>query len=335
MDLTLQQLRSAVRGAARVEEIDGAVAFFRFTEEQSRFYEQRDPDFYRKTKSTSGVILEFDTDSTSLSLEVEVSTGSSRRFVAHSIFVNGEPFTVFGDTLPGETEAAVLSGTIDLGAGAKRVKILFPWAAASRVRRFALDDGSSFSPVKKEKLLILYGDSITQGYDAPLPEQSYASQLTAFLDWDSRNKAIGGEMFCPELAKLSDGVTPDLITVAYGTNDWSHVSQAQQQETSRGFLHNLRRTYPATPIVVMAPIWRADMDREEKTCPFREVAVHLAAVTKELGNAYFVDCFDFVPQDTTLFSDAYLHPNAEGFRHYAQALCARLSEPGPAGIFVK
>ena len=320
MILTFDQLRSIARGVARVEENDGLVAFYRFTEDQSRLYQQRDPDFYRKTKATSGVVLEFDTDSQNLTLDVSVTGGSSRRFSAHSIFVNGQRIGQLGDTIPGDMESIDMQGSFCLGAGMKRVKICFPWAAASRIRCLALDDGAALIPVQKEKTIVLFGDSITQGYDAVLPEDTYAAQLTRWLDWNAVSKAIGGEIFCPELAALPESNVPDLISVAYGTNDWSKCDFQELQKNCRGFYRNLRNTYPQTPIVVMAPIWRADMDREDCACPFRQVAQLLKDIAQEIGNAIYIDCFAFVPQNTALFSDAYLHPNEEGFRYYAEAL---------------
>ena len=66
MKLTLEQVRSAARGVARVEEIDGKITFFRFSAAQDAFYSRRDADFHRKSHATSGVILEFDTDSRNL-----------------------------------------------------------------------------------------------------------------------------------------------------------------------------------------------------------------------------------------------------------------------------
>lgn len=320
MKLSFDQLRSIARGVARVEENDGLVAFYRFTEAQSKLYEQRDPGFYRKSKATSGVILEFDTDSTTLSLDVFVTGGSSRRFCAHSIFVNGQRIGQLGDTVPGDMESIDMRGSFCLGLGMKRVKIIFPWAAASSIRCMALDDGAALIPVQKEKTIVFFGDSITQGYDAALPEDTYAAQLTRWLDWNAVSKAIGGEIFCPELATLPEEHTPDLISVAYGTNDWSVCTHEKLQENCRGFYRNLRKTYPQTPIVVMSPIWRADTDREDCACPFRQVAQLLQSIAQEIGNAIFIDCFDFMPHDTALFSDTYLHPNEEGFRHYAAAL---------------
>ena len=317
MKLTFDQVKSAARGVARVEEIDGKVNFFRFTAEQDAFYARRDKDFHRKSHATSGVILEFDTDSQNLGLSVEVSSGSSRRFTAHSIFADGKRVGQLGTSIAPEVASECYEGSFDLGPGTKRVKILMPWAACSKLAALTLDDGAGFAPIQKEKTLILFGDSITQGYDAQIPENSYAARLVSALDWNGINKAIGGEIFCPELAGLADDVTPDLITVAYGTNDWSRFGRLT--EDAAAFFRTLRSTYPASPIILLAPVWRADWQDPDRD-DFRRVAQTLEQIAGEVGNAHFIDCFSFIPADTDLFSDLYLHPNDEGFRHYAEGL---------------
>lgn len=323
MKLSFEQVVSAVRGVARVGEIDGKINFFRFTAEQDSFYARRDKDFHRKSHATSGVILEFDTDSRNLGLSVEVSSGSSRRFTAHSIFANGVRVGQLGSSIAPELESECYKGSFDLGDGTKRVKILFPWAACSKLMALTLEDGACFAPVQKEKTVILFGDSITQGYDAEIPESSYASQLVAALDANGINKAIGAEIFCPELASLPDDVTPDLITVAYGTNDWSRFGCLT--EDAAAFYRTLRATYPGTPIVALAPVWRADLHDRPDHSDFRLVAKALEVIAAEMENVHFIDCFGFIPEDTALFSDAYLHPNDEGFRYYADRLIPAVS----------
>ena len=318
MKLSFEQVKSAARGVARVEEIDGKINFFRFTAEQDDFYARRDKDFHRKSHASSGVILEFDTDSRNLGMSVEISSGSSRRFTAHSIFADGKRIGQLGSALAPELVRECYESSFNLGDGTKRVKILFPWAACSKVAALTLDDGASFTPVQKEKTVILFGDSITQGYDAAIPENSYASQLVAALDANGINKAIGGEVFCPELASLPDAVKPDLITVAYGTNDWSRFCRLP--EDAAAFYRTLRATYPNTPIVALAPVWRADWQDCPDHSNFRLVAEGIAKIAEEVENVHFIDCFGFIPEDTSLYSDAYLHPNDEGFRYYAKHL---------------
>ena len=328
MRLSFAQVRSITRGIVRMEEADGLIHFHRFTEAQSKLYEQRDPDFFRKSKATSGVILEFDTDSQNLTLDVSVVSSSSRRFVVHSIFVNDQRIGQMTAILPENTDFAHMNGSFCLGQGMKRVKIYMPWTASSRLREMTLDDGATVIPVQKEKTIFLYGDSITQGYDAFSPENSYASQLTKRLGWNAINKAIAGEIFFPDLAAAPDAFTPDLISVAYGTNDWSRCSYQELRENCQGFYRNLRKTYPDTKIVVLAPIWRNDMAREDGACPFRQVAQLLRAIAEEIGNTVFIDCFEFIPQEARCFSADLLHPSDEGFHYYSKALISHFEANG-------
>ena len=111
-----------------------------------------------------------------------------------------------------------------------------------------------------EKLL-LFGDSITQGYDSADPARSYASRLTDALCAEGINKGIGGERFYPALATLRDDFLPDYITVAYGTNDWSSSAPEVFQTDCRAFYENLRALYPDVKIFAMRPLWRPDGDR--------------------------------------------------------------------------
>lgn len=323
MKLTLEQLKAAARGVAYFTENDGYVRLHRFTREQEEMYRTTNTEHYDRSFSTSNVVLEFDTDSNSLSLAVRCRKGSSRHWFVHSVFVNGQRVgELRGSYTPPETVEA--QGTWALGEGAKRVKIVFPWSAGSEVKALELEDGASFAPVRKEKTALIYGDSITQGYDAALPENAYSNLLAEYLDMNCINKAIGGEVFRPALAELADDIRPELITVAYGTNDWSGGSNGKLEGNARAFLQALRKNYPGTRIVLFAPVWRGDWQRERPAVAFREIPALFEKLAEEVGNAEVIDCFGFIPQDKSCFSPDVLHPNDKGFAHYAAGLKAAL-----------
>ena len=93
MILTLDRIRAVTTGADRVEKTaKGRIKFHRFTEAQEKAYKDYSADFYRKTFSTSGIRLEFVTDSKSLSMTVNATSklSSSRRFFAHSVYADGK-----------------------------------------------------------------------------------------------------------------------------------------------------------------------------------------------------------------------------------------------------
>lgn len=321
MILTLEQIRAVALGIDRADMEGDLITLHRFTREQEEMYKVRNQDFYAKTFATSGVMLEFDTDSSFLHLEFAVTRASSRPGFAHTVFVNGRVVgRVEGSLEPGAKNAP-FGGSFDLGQGSKRVRVHFPWGAASRIRKVELSDGSTLKAVPRRGKMLVFGDSITQGYDASVPEKSYASQIIEHIGLDGINKAIGGEVFCPELARIQDAFQPEVITVAYGTNDWSKTDRQTLWTNSRLFYKALRENYPQAKIYALAPIWRADRDADKPAGPFGDIPGLFASIVEEIGNAQLIDCIDFLPQDVHLYSDLRLHPNDDGFAWYGKKLC--------------
>ncbi len=317
MKLTLHQIQSVTKGAVRIEETNGSVQFYRFSEEQERLYKLHDPALYKKTFSTAGVRMEFITDSTHLGLAASVNSGSSRLFFHFDIFANGKKIGELGS----KTEnCGDFSGKFDLGAGQKTVCIYFPWSVAVDLKEITLDDGASLISTKKSRKMLIFGDSITHGYDAIYPSHTYATMLTDALEAEAVNQAIGGERFWSDLAEACDVSAPDLITVAYGTNDWNGAAREVFERECASFYKILSRKYPSAKIFAITPIWRADLDRVTKVGPFETVAAYIREATAALPNVTVIDGFDFVPHDTALFSDKYLHPNDDGFAYYFENL---------------
>jgi len=318
MKLTFDQIRSITKGATYVTEENGAVRFHRFNETQEELYKERSADCYKKAFATAGVRLEFTTDSPSLSLEVAVRSGASRHYFSHDISVNGALVSSFGSIA---TTNGIFAHTCELGEGMKTVAVYFPWSACSTLRGMELADGSTLSPVTKQYKMLVYGDSITQGYDAALTSQSYANRLADLLGAEAINRGIGGEQFFPALGETSGELEPDLITVAYGTNDWSKAeSYATYEEHCRGFYGALSHLYPKAKIFAVTPIWRKDSDLIKAVGTFDCADKIIRGVAATLPNVTVIDGYDFVPHDPSYFWDLRLHPNDAGFEHYANNL---------------
>ena len=323
MKLTSEQVRSIARGAVRVEEEKGIISLHRFTKEQQELYKTYSSDFYKKSFSTAGIILEFITNSQKLSLDVEVSSGSSRRFFEHSIYVNGEKFAVLGSRL---VNNGAFGGSWTLPEGDKQVKIYFPWSACSKIVSLCLDDGATLVPVKKEKKMIVFGDSITHGYDAIHPENSYAARLIDALGADAVNKGIGGEIFFPSLGELRDPIDPDYITVAYGTNDWSKGNKENFETKCLGFYTALSKNYPNAKIFAITPIWRKNYGTENAIGTLDAIGEYIAKVAADLPNVTVINGIGFVPADPACFAPDMLHPNDIGFEHYFNNLYTELKK---------
>ena len=324
--LDYEQIKRLAHGVARVEEgDDGRISFHRFTKEQQELYKSVSDDFYVKSFSTSGVSLEFDTDSKNLGLSVSISKGSSRGFFTHSIFVNGNRIGELSGEINQELGHNPFGKQFCLGTGMKRVRIQFPWSVASKLVALELDQEAAIVPIRKERTVLMFGDSITQGYDAYAPEHTYAVQIADYMNAEARNKGIGGEQFRSDLALLDDEIKPDVITVAYGTNDWAHSTKEVFEQSCKAFYVNLRNTYPKARIVALTPIWRADIhEKKQIGVPLCYITEYIKQVSKNISDMIVLDCINFVPHSPQFYQKDGLHPIDDGFRHYAKNLTIRI-----------
>lgn len=329
MTLDFDKLVDITQGAAYIDAQDGFFSFHRFTREQEEFYKERSADFYKKTLATSGVKLSFETDSERLTLKGTVSSGSSRTFYAADFFVNGKFLSSVnnfdGVSLPKDYTKVTLplepfAKTFDLGKGQKTVSLYLPWSVNMRFSELSIDDGATIVPVKSAKTLVAFGDSITHGYDALHPSNKYATRVAELLQAQEYNKGIGAEIFCPALAGFKEYFTPDYISVAYGTNDWSKSSGEDFERNCKGFLTTLCNNYPTSKVFVISPIWRKDCGATTQCGVFGNIEKYLRSVVDGIENARLIPGFDLVPHSEDFYSDLRLHPNDEGFLKYADAL---------------
>lgn len=329
MKLHVEQIRDITRGAVRVTEEKDGIHFYRFTEAQEALYKNVKTDFYTKTHATAGIRVEFQTNSKKLEIKANFLSATSRKYFSLDVFVNGELngyLDNFSNTdLPenyhtAEYEMGRFSKTFSLGEGEKEVCIYFPWSAITVIEEIILDDNAYVKPTKPKKKLLVYGDSITQGYDALRPSHRYPARIADAFNMEEINKALGGDVSCPELAQERDDFNPDYIMVAYGTNDWSICTKETAQQNCEGFYKELCNHYPDTPILTIAPIWRKDFCDFRKFGLFHEMEELIRETVKPYKNIRVISGYGFIPEDENYFSDKYLHPNDAGFEHYFQSL---------------
>lgn len=335
MKLSIEIIRAISIGAVEVEEKENGFSFHRFTKEQRDLYEQKKPEHIKKVLAPSGVKLSFRTDSKSFGIKGVTSPGSSRNYFSFDLFVNGEKkdsfnnFSAVTDKPENSDEFpfGAFDYKFDLGEGEKTAVLYLPWSAHVTFEEITVDDGAKVEAVKPAKKMLCFGDSITQGYDAAYSSNSYIARLARCLEVEEYNKAIGGEIFWPELASTTEAFKPDLITVAYGTNDWSKSPSLETFKSNcKGFYENLSRNYPDVPIFAVSPIWRKAYLMEKPCGDFRNVHNFFLEIAKNIPNMTVIDGWEFVPQDPELFADKTLHPNDDGFAFYAEGLYRELKK---------
>ena len=329
MKLDFAQIRSVTMGAVRIVEAENGIRFYRFTEEQEALYHEKNPSFYRKSFCTSGVQLRFRTDSRTLRLKGTLAVGTLRRYYAVEVLVNGQRVgaaeNFSGVELPPDYTVVelpydIFDKSFALGEGMKEVRVLLPWSLITTLQEVELDDGSVVEPMKLPKKMLCFGDSITQGYDALYPSHKYITQLAEFLEAEEFNKAIGGDVFYPELAGAKDPFEPDYISVAYGTNDWSKCDGEVFEANCSGFFKNIRESYPKAKLIVLTPIWRKDTDVPRKYGAFEKIGAFICSCVANDDNVIVIEGIDLVEHRTDLYADLRLHPNDEGFHQYFESI---------------
>jgi len=326
MQLSFDEIRQITCGAVDMTREKNGIRFYRFTREQMELYAIKNRDFYLKALSTAGITLSFKTNSRKLVLKTLIEHTIGRKFFSVDVYVNG---SFLGDIknfvkeeLPREYTTLEFSdgeyeGSFDLGEGMKEVAIYLPWNRKLYLKELSLDDGAVWEANKPEKKMLVFGDSITQGYDAVHPYHRYAGQFARALGAEEFNKAIGGECIYPELAATKDDIDPDYILLAYGTNDWSKTSPETFKTNGKAFFANLTENYPKAKVFVLTPIWRSNMlTLKTNFNDFFDIDTMLREFAEPYKNMTVIRGFDFVPHDVSFFSDYGLHPNDEGFDHY-------------------
>ncbi len=322
----LNMLRILTHGAEYVTEKDGAFHFSRFTDRERAVY-CFDSDFYSKTFSSSGISFDFYTDAGSFALKYRVSKASSRMSYFFDVFVNGCLFAHEGHSSCGELSEGTLS--VSLPAGMKNISVYFPCLVKTEIITLSFDNVSKIAPVEKKLKIISYGDSITQGYDALYPSATYPNRLAAVMNAEVINKGIGGEIFNPALLAETPSVQPDLLTVAYGTNDWGRSNGSTGKELRDNverFCGKLTALYPATPVFAILPLWRKDCKRKTPAGEFKEARNIIRDIYLKYPAVRIIDGFSLVPHDVSFFSDGCLHPNDRGFAEMSENLLAKIRE---------
>lgn len=318
MKADIDLVKKLTSGAFSVTEADGFFEFNRMTPEQISIL-VGNQDFAVKATASSGIRLEFVTDAEAIRLDGVFSAASSRKFAFFDIMINDVMLHHEGsDNYPEHPE---FDFTIPLSGKMEKVCIHFPCLARTSLNSLEFINASTIEPVKKSKKMLCYGDSITQGYDAVYPSFAYANMLATALDAEMFNKAIGGEIFNPPFADAPDPIRPDVITIAYGTNDWRKgVTAELLAKNAADFINNLNKHYPGTPIIAILPIWRKDMADIHPAGDLENAIAILRKVYAAFDNVTVIDGMPLVPHLPEFYADRYLHPNDTGFLLYGNNL---------------
>lgn len=319
MNLTLETIQRITTGAVSIVQEKGWFCFRRFSRAPEVYF-PNDAGFQAKVTATASVTLDFITDADRLEFQYQATRASSRSLFFLDLYVNNALVTTHGRTDAEETIDGYFS--YPLPAGENRVTLYFPNLYNMMLKDISLTDASVILPPDYTNTMICYGDSITQGYDAERPSLSYANRLAYSLNARMVSKGIGGDIFHPEL--IDDGnLNPDIITVAYGTNDWAHSEYDVFLHDASSFLHKIREFYPQAQVFVITPIWRRDNDRITACGSFDEMAAALKDICRNFPGVHVIDGLSLTAHTAQMLVD-HVHPGDLGHVLYGANLSLAL-----------
>ena len=326
-----KQLCEMLKGFVSFSYEDGWFRFSRFTNQQSIYYFEKTPDtFYPKTRATAGMKLDCITDAEEISFDFRVFAASSRTFYSVDLYIDG----IFCDQMYVMNFLRKKSGHVSfaLPEGTHRLTVYFPNLMRMDLANICLTGANFAEPVSSKMKILFLGDSITQGYDAYHSSLSYVNRLSGVLDAEILNQAVGGEIFDAKILDEDLPFDPDLVIVAYGTNDWAVQPDRETfLMAAEAFFGRIKAIYPDKKLVYIAPIWRGDSKKpfgtQEET-PVGEFESSVAALKElaEENGLFVVDGFRLTPHISDFFADEILHPNDLGFGFYAENLLRVLRE---------
>ena len=327
MELKSSDIKKLITNCVSTSEYENnCISFTRFTEKQLKAYTAKG---FPGANCNPCVCLDFMYDGKTIEFYFLPIVKSSRRFLAFDLY-DGDTMVYTFPTYIGESgERRFFYEFTEKKQ--RRVRLFFPFSCGVEINRFILDDGSTFSPVSSEgrKKILLLGDSITHGFDTYFPSMSYANMIVNHYDAVALNQAVGGYYFDAEMIDEELPFDPDVITVAYGTNDWGRYGKDEEKyrTEAKKYIEKICKVYPRAKIFGILPTWRASWNQFESTrMPFAKVYEILTEYYSEYG-VTIIDGRRAVPNDTRFYTDG-LHPNSAGQLIYGHYVINELEKAG-------
>ena len=318
MKLTREQIVSVAFGALEIRDEENGLRFMRCTDNQIAPYTKSEQNC---TLSSSGVRLDFHTNSTKISFDA--AGADLYEVMVDNLMVGHYKLNEYHE----KGEVVVH----DLGEGEKRVTLLFPVQGTETWLKFVeLDDGATLVPHKySDKKFYIIGDSITQGYASVYNFVALPHAISRRFNMDFVSSGVGGWHFNPVNVDKVD-YDPDYALIVLGTNNWngskfSNTTMEQYRVTLDEFMKKFADCFPGVKTIVVSPIWRGDGHEMRPMGTFEEAT----AAIKEFALAQgfeFIDGLKLVPPYPEFLQDRRIHPNDIGFMVYGERLCQELEK---------
>ncbi|MCM8789252.1 MAG: SGNH/GDSL hydrolase family protein [Candidatus Omnitrophica bacterium] len=294
----------------------------RFTEKQLSAYEKYGEAIRVRTKCLSGVYIAMKTNSQDLEVELGLK-GRARHYLGLDLEVDGTIVrSIRIKDLAPEINKISLKLFQFSDKKEREIKLHLPVSVECQVISFSADG----EPLEKSgKRVLFLGDSITQGMECINPVCAYPSVVAKILNADFINQGVGGFVFDADTLDENFPFDPDIITVAYGVNDWNKDFSTQQIERSvYAYLEKLKNVFAQSKIFVITPIWTDREDQKKQAGMLQDVRKIIEDAGKKTS-CNVIDGLSLVPHDSFYFADG-VHPNETGHLFYGVNLACQIQK---------
>jgi len=306
MKLNFETIKSLTVGAVRIWEESDGVHFAEMTEKQVKGFYEVSQTLGQRAETTTGIRLDFETNSS---------------FVAFTPLTDGKYEVKVDGLLTLDVVKKDEKYTINLPKDnhEHRVTLHLPSHVIGGLANVEIEDGAIAKRHAFDKKILFIGDSITQGWNSVYDTMSYAYQTSEKLNAESIIQGTGGAMYNVNTFDKVEGFNPDIVIVAYGTNDSNHVNTLEElAKNCRDYLVEVKKAYSTSKIFVITPIYRITNDEIKPYGDVKLAGKQIQAVAESLG-LEVVDGQKMIPHFETFMADN-VHPNALGFSVYANNL---------------
>lgn len=309
--------KNIFKGVVTVDENEGVYTPYRLTNAQLERYKHKPRCPF--SKACAGIKMEFITAQREISFSYlcrSVWTHFEGNVPTFDFYVND----IFYRTVEIEkdrlNERFFVKISIDGGKDENKITIYFPHNAAVSVSD--IDIGVYKCTADKERKLLVYGDSISQGLMGNTSSMSYTENYARFFDMNILNLSVGGDVFDEEAIDEKLNYAPTDVIVALGINDAEMITDFELIGKSiKKYLAKIKRLYSLCNVMVITPT--VQLSWREKGCEKHKILEEIRSLLRSESKKYGFLCVEgekLLPAEKRFYIDD-THPNDLGFSQYA------------------